>query len=106
MNNDNEIIITNMDGITTTSSYTIDTSYTINVNADDILDYGNITITTGSSDTWWSSIGNENTHLEITKVEKMCEEYPALAKVYENFKTVYDLVKQDWESKNDDTKTS
>ena len=40
-----------------------------------------------------------DTHLEVAEVEKMCAEYPALAKVYENFKTMYDLVKQDWEGK-------
>jgi uncharacterized pyridoxamine 5'-phosphate oxidase family protein len=102
MNNDDELISINMNS----TSYTIDTSYTINVNANDLIDYSNISITTGSSDSWWSPISSETTHLEIAQIEKMCEEYPALAKVYENFKTVYDLVKQDWESKNDDTKTS
>ena len=43
----------------------------------------------------------DDTHFEIAEVEKMCAEYPALAKVYENFKTVYDLVKQDWKGKLD-----
>lgn len=33
------------------------------------------------------------------KVEEMCKEYPALEKAYENFKTVYTMVKQDWEGK-------
>lgn len=46
---------------------------------------------------WW--VATEGTHLEIAEVEKMCVEYPALAKVYENFKTMYDLVKQDWQGK-------
>ena len=65
-----------------------------------ITSSGNIgigTISTMSSvDFNWNT---ENTHLEVAEVEKMCSEYPALAKVYENFKTMYDLVKQDWEGK-------
>jgi hypothetical protein len=33
------------------------------------------------------------------EVEKMCKEYPALDKVWRNFKSVYDMVKQDYEGK-------
>ena len=33
------------------------------------------------------------------EVEKMCKEYPALEKVWRNFKAVYDMVKQDYEGK-------
>jgi UDP-galactopyranose mutase len=36
------------------------------------------------------------------KLKKMCEQYPALAKVYENFKTVYSMVEQDWKGNHDD----
>lgn len=32
-------------------------------------------------------------------IEAMCKEYPALEKAYENFKTVYKMVKQDWDGK-------
>jgi hypothetical protein len=35
-------------------------------------------------------------------VKKMCEQYPALAKAYENFKTIYVLVEQDWKGNHDD----
>jgi hypothetical protein len=59
-----------------------------------VSDYGTISITDPQ---WW--INSEGTHFEIAEIEKMCSEYPALAKVYENFKTMYDLVKQDWEGK-------
>jgi len=34
-----------------------------------------------------------------SEVEKMCKEYPALEKVWRNFKSVYDMVKQDYEGK-------
>lgn len=33
---------------------------------------------------------------DLEKVEKMCKDYPALEKAYENFKTVYKMVEQDW----------
>jgi UDP-galactopyranose mutase len=33
------------------------------------------------------------------EVEKMCKEYPALEKVWRNFKAVYDMVQQDYEGK-------
>jgi hypothetical protein len=36
---------------------------------------------------------------EPAELEKMCEEYPGLEKAYENFKTFYKLVEQDWRGK-------
>lgn len=32
-------------------------------------------------------------------VNEMCKEYPALEKAYENFKSIYKLVEQDWNGK-------
>ena len=40
-------------------------------------------------------VGNINPY----EVEKMCKEYPALEKVWRNFKTIYDMVQQDYEGK-------
>ena len=96
------------------STYGATTTYTYPSN----LDLSNVTLTssydtsivgdtitlTGLDGMWWSD--NEKTHIEITEIEKMCVEYPALAKVYENFKTVYDLVKQDWKGKKDANENS
>jgi hypothetical protein len=42
------------------------------------------------------SIDFEDCMPEVAKVEDMCNEYPALAKAYENFKTIYKMVEQDW----------
>jgi len=39
---------------------------------------------------------------DVAKVEDMCNDYPALRKAYENFKTIYKLVHQDWQGKQDD----
>jgi hypothetical protein len=43
---------------------------------------------------------------DFDTVEKMCEEYPGLAKAFENFKTVYKMVEQDWKGKMKDDQTS
>ena len=39
---------------------------------------------------------------DVDTVNAMCNEYPALAKAYENFKTVYKLVEQDYKGKKED----
>jgi hypothetical protein len=46
----------------------------------------------------WSFIDvePEKDLLDIKKIEEMCKEYPALEKAYDNFKTVYKMVEQDW----------
>lgn len=33
---------------------------------------------------------------DVAKVEDMCRDYPSLEKAYENFKTIYKMVHQDW----------
>jgi len=38
----------------------------------------------------------------INKLNRMCEEYPALDSAFEKFKTAYNLVIDDWKSKNDE----
>ena len=40
-----------------------------------------------------------NMNIDPNEVESMCKEYPALEKVWRNFKAVYDMVKQDYEGK-------
>ena len=60
-----------------------------------------ITINTGSgiTDTVDFDWISNNTSIDPTKVERMCKEYPALEKVWRNFKSVYDMVQQDYEGK-------
>lgn len=36
---------------------------------------------------------------ELSRVESMCEQYPALNKVYEQFKLIYKMTVQDYEGK-------
>lgn len=69
---------------------TIDTSDTIGIFAEEIdtLTLDNVL---------W-----ENYMPDPAKLKRMCEQYPALAKAYENFKTVYSMVEQDWEGNYED----
>lgn len=50
----------------------------------------------------WEQTEFEDTMPSLDKVENMCKEYPALDKAYENFRTVYAMVHQDWIGKNKD----
>tara|TARA_R110002153_G_scaffold144269_1_gene295428 strand:+ start:121 stop:468 length:348 start_codon:yes stop_codon:yes gene_type:complete len=91
------ITSSNLDSITTISG--ISTS-TVNINdittsLDDQIsfDFDNIKIVP----TLWTE-----TLPDVDTVNAMCNEYPALAKAYENFKTVYKLVDQDYKGKQDD----
>lgn len=38
---------------------------------------------------------------DVAKVEDMCNDYPALAQAYENFKTIYAMVHQDWKGRQE-----
>jgi len=85
-------------------------SDTVTVSVGDItvntIDISSITSSTVSTitldDTHWSDgitwkqIEFEDSMPTVAKVEDMCNDYPALAKAYENFKTFYKLVEQDW----------
>ena len=51
--------------------------------------------TVSFEDLYW---GNNN-KIDPDEVSKMCKEYPGLEKVWRNFKSVYDMVKQDYEGK-------
>ena len=87
-----------LDTITTTinsiSTDTIDISdYTTSSDDQISFDWDNIEI---SPTLWTEVLPNVNT------VNDMCKEYPALAKAYENFKTVYKLVEQDYKGKQED----
>jgi hypothetical protein len=52
-----------------------------------------------ASHQWLTFEEFENIMPDFGKVQDMCKEYPALAKAYENFKMVYNLVKDDYKEK-------
>jgi len=60
---------------------------------------GTFTIDTSTMDTVDLDWIYDRHTLSVDEVERMCKEYPALEKVWRNFKSVYDMVKQDYEGK-------
>ena len=44
----------------------------------------------------------DNSMPSIYKIKDMCKYYPALAKAYENFKTIYKMVEQDYKGNYED----
>jgi hypothetical protein len=77
---------------------TIDLSDTITINSGSIA---TSIITDGTDQHWadsihWDPIEFEDQMPTVAKVEDMCNDYPALDKAYENFKTIYNMVHQDW----------
>jgi len=67
----------------------------------------NVIDRTGAWDTygdWFKRLKEfEDTMPDLTKIKEMCSMYPAMDKAFENFKAIYDLVKDDYEArKNND----
>jgi hypothetical protein len=88
--NSSVISTSNLDSITTISGIT---GYTISSDDQISFDWDNIKIVP----TLW-----KEALPDIYTVNNMCEEYPALAKAYENFQTIYKLVEQDYKGKKED----
>ena len=74
------------------SSFTWDDVSTLTV---DTIDLDNLTISINEP------IEFEDKMPDVAKVEDMCNDYPALRKAYENFKTIYKMVHQDWQGRQD-----
>ena len=87
--NSSVISSSNLDSITTISGIT---GYTISSDDQISFDWDNIKIVP----TLW-----KEALPDIYTVNDMCNKYPALAKAYENFKTVYKLVEQDYKGKKE-----
>ena len=81
------------DGITTISGISTSTGSTYRLDDQISFDFDNIKIVP----TLW-----KEALPDVDTVNAMCNEYPALAKAYENFKTVYKLVEQDYKGKKED----
>ena len=95
--NSNWVTSCTLDSITTVSGVSTDTinigDYVVSSDDQISFDWDNISI----SPTLWTEVLPD-----VGTVNKMCEEYPALAKAYENFQTVYKLVEQDYKGKQED----
>jgi hypothetical protein len=96
---DDDITI-NLDSISSnTGTYSI---------TDGGLSLSDITISGTDTSSSTITIDNNSTYpyanvldnmIDPEEVDLMCKEYPALSKVWRNFKSVYDMVKQDYEGK-------
>lgn len=118
----NTIILTNIDGTTSTfkldslidtsGDITIDLNQTYGATTSYTYDPSSYTMVSGAADSSYTistgidTISIDNIFSDFNKdmlstkeVERMCKEYPALDKVWRNFKSVYDMVKQDYEGK-------
>jgi hypothetical protein len=75
-------------------SHTMDSTFTVDINDifTDTIDISNIT---------FDRVMFEDDMPDPQELKRMCEEYPGLEKAYENFKTVYKMVEQDWRGKQD-----
>ena len=68
--------------------------------SDNVISTGDtFTISADTADTVDISWIYNNMNIDPNEVERMCQEYPSLEKVWRNFKSVYDMVKQDYEGK-------
>lgn len=92
-----DITITLDDTSNDSSVYTLDTTssditYSLNDYTADTIDLDNIT-----SISW--DLGNK---IDPARVEKMCEQYPALDKAWKNFYSIYKMVDQDYKGNFED----
>ena len=90
----------------TTDTSTVTDTFTVVVNSgaftldgvtfdDDNIDLNSITISL-------DKVMFEDMMPSVAQIEDMSVEYPAMKIAYENFKTMYNLVIDDWKSKQDD----
>ena len=72
------------------------TNATTTICLDDLIDDDlNFDITTVDN----TPVEFVDTMPDVSKIEDMCNDYPALAQSYEKFKTLYAMVHQDWKGK-------
>ena len=97
LSGDSSIVFSDSISSITMSDYVVDT-----------IDLSNITTISGDID--WDNMGTikinrtmfEDCMPDADRINDMCKEYPALAKAYENFKTIYKMVDQDYKGKYED----
>lgn len=108
-NDDNTFILKNYGDITFSSGSNM-SDYTIDISSltVDTIDIDSLTITNNTEIDWNNIEININDPVvfedympEVAKVEDMCNDYPALRNAYENFKTIYAMVHQDWQGRQD-----
>ena len=103
--------ITTSDSITINMNDLYDATDCITINTDtvmcDTVDINTLTSNDNIDLDWISSITLDRVMFEDYMPEPetlkhMTEQYPALKKAYENFKTIYKMVEQDWKGNHAD----
>jgi uncharacterized protein with NAD-binding domain and iron-sulfur cluster len=96
--NDEDNITINLDSISSnTGTYSItDSTLSIGDITFNTTSTDSITIGTDTSEFIYNTLDN---YIDPDEVDRMCKEYPALSKVWRNFKSVYDMTLQDYEGK-------
>ena len=80
-------------------TYGATTTYSVGSLDDTItISDGTFTLDTHAID-WTANNILGDTRISPEEIERMCKEYPALEKVWRNFKAVYDMCKKDYEGK-------
>ena len=95
----------NLDDLEVPVTYTASDATTITLDEKYLNDSGseytfNIS---GHSDSFGEVKLFENAMPNIDTINSMCNHYPALAKEYENFKTIYKMVEQDYKGNHEDS---
>jgi hypothetical protein len=103
--------ITTSDSITINMNDLYDSTDCLTINTDtvmcDTVDINTLTSNDNIDLDWISSITLDRVMFEDYMPEPetlklMAEQYPALKKAYENFKTIYKMVEQDWKGNHAD----
>ena len=89
-----------------TFSITLDEDYLNDTGSEYTFNMSDITIGTDDhtvtiDDSTYSYANAFDNMIDPDQVEEMCKEYPALSKVWRNFKSVYDMTLQDYKGKKE-----
>ena len=94
---DDDVTI-NLDSISSnTGTYSLDSTFSLSDITISGTDTSSSTITIDNSTYSYTNVLDNM--IDPEEVDLMCKEYPALSKVWRNFKSVYDMTLQDYKGK-------
>jgi len=96
---DDDVTI-NLDSISShTGTYSLDSAFSLSDITISSTDASASTITIDNSTYSYANVLDNM--IDPEEVDRMCKEYPALSKVWRNFKSVYDMTLQDYKGKKE-----
>ena len=97
---DDDVTI-NLDSISSnTGTYSLDSTFSLSDITISGTDTSSSTITIDNSTYSYTNVLDNM--IDPEEVDLMCKEYPALSKVWRNFKSVYDMTLQDYKGKKNE----